>query len=171
LKHSHFIVNGIKLLQAATKTYFLREVDMSAVVYCPNCKNVQEIGKFCSQCGYDLSKVRDKPLIETTNSSQSYGTLRFVSLLMVLLGWLIIIGSLIAAVVNYSQFVTDGNAIISQGQSDVPLYDPNWLISPGLSAVLIATVGMVFGLAEIAAGQIIMVLLDIRDDVRKLSKK
>ena len=141
---------------------------MSKVLTCPNCRNVQDRGRYCSKCGADLSGVAQKPLLETATPARDYGTLRFVSSLMVLFGWLVIIGSIIAAVMNYSQYVTGEGAIVFQGQSNAPLNEPNRLISPGLSALFIAVVGMAIGLTEIAAGQVIMVLLDILDDVRKI---
>jgi predicted amidophosphoribosyltransferase len=37
---------------------------MSDVTYCPKCHNVQERGRYCSQCGYDLSAEKETPVIQ-----------------------------------------------------------------------------------------------------------
>jgi putative effector of murein hydrolase len=100
-------------------------------------------------------------------SRSDYGVLRFVSSMMVLLGWVIIIASLIIAGMYYTEYVASGDAIVRQGQNNIPLNNPVRIISPEVTALFVLLFGVTFGLCEIAAGQIITVILDIRDDVRK----
>ena len=91
--------------------------------------------------------------------------------MIVLLGWLIIVASLTTSMYYYSYYTVSGNAIIRQGvQSDAPSYDPNKVVSPWVP-VAIALFGVTSGTLTIAAGQVIMVVIDIRDDVRNLSRK
>jgi predicted amidophosphoribosyltransferase len=47
---------------------------MSEVKHCPKCHNVQERGKFCSQCGYDLSSEKQPAVIQdlTSHRTSSY---------------------------------------------------------------------------------------------------
>jgi len=137
-----------------------------SVKTCPDCGSLQARGRFCSQCGYDLSTVKEKPEIPDP-PRRDYEALRFTSSMIVLFGWVIVVASLFTSAYYYSQYTVSGNAIVRQGQSDAPSYDPNKTISPIVPAA-IAIFGVISGTLTIAAGQIIMVFLDIRDDVRIL---
>lgn len=141
---------------------------MSEIKKCPSCKNLETRGgRFCSQCGYDLSKVEDTPLIASV-PRRDYEALRFTSSMIVLFGWLIIVTSLFASAYYYSQYTVSGNAIVRQSQESGAPSSQN--ASP-LVPMGIALFGVTSGTLTIAAGQVIMVVIDIRDDVRKLSKE
>lgn len=134
---------------------------------CPSCKSANERGRFCSQCGHDMRKV--EPAYIPDPPRQHFEGLRFLSGLLVLLGWLVIIGSVLGSFAYYAQYATGNGAIMYQGQAEVSLSDPNRLVSPGLSAVLLVMFGVPFGVFNIAVGQIIKVVLETREDVRKIT--
>lgn len=134
---------------------------MSEVKKCPNCNSIDTRGgKYCSQCGHDLTQVQSTP-------QNDYIALRITSVLIVIFGWLIIIISLFASAYYYSRF-SPGTGIVHQGQSDMPSYDPNSIAASPLIPAAIALFGVTSGMLTIASGQVFMVLLDVRDDVRSM---
>jgi hypothetical protein len=143
---------------------------MSTLRKCPNCENIQATGGFCTKCGTDLSKV--KPFIEdyapviVRNEAREYRVLRFVSDLFVFMGALIIVVSIISACLL---------ALTSAGVDAVVSQEGGRVLSDVIGAsgivgaILLIVIGVSAGLGEIAAGQLIMVFLDIRDDVRRMT--
>ena len=143
-------------------------------VKCPNCKNIQEVrGRFCSQCGYDLSQIQETSLIQTRNvSSQSreeYTALRIVSSMLVIMGWVVMIASVVTSCILFAS-VTSAGAIMSQGGGTLSsLLGVTGSFFTVFIAAFLFFFGIGFGLAEIAAGQVIMVVINIRDDVRAIA--
>jgi hypothetical protein len=117
--------------------------------------------------------VQSTPLIATPRKVRDYQSLRFVASLIVFLGVVVIVCSIAASLYCYVNYVDMGGAITQQGGSDVPLYDPNQyaFIDPStylLASLLIGLFGTLGGVFTIAYGQLIMLFIDIRDDVRSL---
>lgn len=146
---------------------------MGEVKKCPNCGNLQARGNFCSQCGVDISKVGPfiedyAPQLGVRSSSNDYGTLRFVADFFVFLGWLEIIATVILVCLILSS-AAGFNAIVNQGGGG-PVAEVIGM-SGVVGAVILLFAGTTVGLGGVAFGQLIMVFLDIRDDVRKLVNK
>lgn len=143
---------------------------------CPNCGNLQAHGDFCAKCGTDISQV--KPFIEdyapvraSHAPSDDYGVLRFVSGVFVFLGWVTIVLSVVTACLYYYGMVAPANAIISQSGELARTMSELGVIVASLLTLFIMLIGVVGGVAEIAIGELILVFLDIRNDVRKISSK
>jgi len=147
---------------------------MGEVKQCPKCGNLQSRGKFCSQCGHDITNA--KPFIEDYVSpagvvraeENDYGALRLVSGLFVAMGWGIIILTVVSACLVISAAAGAGSILVQGSGSVVPAFIGGYGV---FGALIFSAMGISLGLGEIAAGQVIMVFLDIRDDVRKISKK
>lgn len=154
---------------------------MSEIRKCTNCGHIEErSGKFCSQCGDRLPEFiaparekDDAPLIVTSHRIKDYQALRFVSSLIVFFGWVVIFLSIMASIYMISNYVQSGAVYNDPTLSDAPQYDPNqlFMMRPAqylVTSFLVGFVGTMAGVFQIAMGQIFMVLLDIRDDVRTI---
>lgn len=107
----------------------------------------------------------------SSGSKESYPALRFVSSLLIVMGWVIVIVTVATSCIFLSSAAGAG-AIVSQWSSGVEKI----IGATSSFAVVVATMaylalGVGGGIFQVAAGQLILVVLDIRDDVRKISTK
>lgn len=130
---------------------------------CPNCGNLQGYGDFCSQCGHDLSNVKAQEIVIPDSKPKEYGALRFTASLMIFMGWMIVILSVVSACLMYSG-IGSINAVFSQESGSGV-----GSVVGAMATTFTLAFGVIMGVATIAAGQVIMVILDIRDDVRKMT--
>jgi len=108
------------------------------------------VDKFCTKCGQPLETQDNlvKELAQIERAPKPYEALRFISFITIALGWLLIVAGVLCSVILYAfleNFIHD--ALASQSL-----------------AALAALIFVINGVSVIAAGQVCLVLLEIRDD-------
>jgi len=123
---------------------------------------MQGEASYCTKCGTSLSKSINpaQEIKQIENAPKPYEALHFTSGVIVFFGWMVIIfGWLFALTFGSVAAASIAKYLVSEDATSQVLQNMNVLV-----VIVLGGINMIWGITLIASGQVLAVILDIRDD-------